>query len=215
MKNIKIIGIIVIIGVIGFFSVIKAQDETAPALPPPPTETKSPPITPTISANQELKIGVVNVAEVFSRYTKTKDYEKLLEKDKTREELLIKDTESQMKKLNEELEVLSPTSDLYKEKSEQLTSLTAIRKHKVENWNKYIKAKVNEQTLKLYKDIREAIDKYALENSYIFIFKSDPILPPSEDIDNITQQISIRTVLYSPKSLDITDNITKILNKEK
>jgi Skp family chaperone for outer membrane proteins len=228
MKTIKTIAVVIVVGVIGCYTAIRAQDET-PQLPPStesPTETpppKSPPstkspspaITEAIPVSQSLKIAVVNLVEVFGKYQKTKDYEKLLEKKKQKEELTIQEIKAETRKLQEELSLLSPTSELHREKSERLNILNSTLKYKIETWNEIIKKMVNEQTLILYKDIRDVIDNYARENGYTFIFKTDPTLPPSSDSDEVTQQISIRTVLYAPKTMDITEDIIKILNKGK
>ncbi|MDI6733798.1 MAG: OmpH family outer membrane protein, partial [Planctomycetota bacterium] len=189
---------------------------------PPPPESPPPPLTPkeiepsnTGITTSVMKIAVVNLVEVFSKYNKTKEYEKLLEKEREREDLSIKEIEARIRKLQEELELLTPGSELFREKSEEMAKETARRKYKVETWNNYIKSKVNEQTLKLYREIREAVNKYAADNNFTFIFKIEPMLPPAVESDDVTQQISIRNVLYASKSMDISEEIIKILNKGK
>ncbi|MFH1230802.1 MAG: OmpH family outer membrane protein [Planctomycetota bacterium] len=226
MRAAKIISVIIIIGIIGCYSVIKAQEgstiPTKPESPPanttpsqPSPEITASPITPTLTTSQPLKIGVVNLAEVFDKYNKTQDYNKVLGKEKTKLELAIQEIEREIKKLEDELEMLEKTSDLYREKTEQRSTLSTRREYKIKNWNIFVKDKTNEITLKLYKDIRDVIDNYAVENGYTFIFKSDPQLPQTPETDDVLQQIGVRTVLYAAKSMDITGDIIKILNKEK
>ena len=232
MKTTGIIIGIIIIGIIGCYSAITAQDDTTPppkpapdsgtAAPtdvkPPSTDTNVMPPAIDVKPNPNIaafpfKVGVVNVAEVFDKYSKTKEYERILQKEKEREELLISEIKMKIKKLREEIEVLSPGSELYREKSEELAKEQARYEYRAKTWNEYIKNKVNEQTLKLYKEIRETITKYAVDNGYTFIFKSDPALSATPQGDDVTQQINIRTVLYAPKETDITEDIIKILNK--
>lgn len=239
MRAIRDIGILVlVIAVMGCYGPVTAQDEkpaeqpkqevkpapapaqpaqgtnAAPApAPAQPAQEIKPAPAPVPTANAPtLKIGVVNLVEVFGRYEKTKDYEKVLEREKQKEEAAIKELESQIKKLDEEMDALSKTSELYLAKKEALSTATAQREYKVKNWNDYIKNRIDEQTIKIYKDIREAVDMYARENGFSFIFKSDPLTPSSDDVN---QQINVRSVLYFPKSADITEDIIKILNKEK
>lgn len=232
MKTTWIIIGIIIIGLIGCYSAVIAQDETttppktapdsgrtAPTdvKPPSPDTNVVPPAT-EVKTNPAavafpFKVGVVNVAEVFDKYAKTKEYERILQKEKEREELLINEIKMKINKLQEEIAVLSPGSELYREKSEELAKERARYEYKAKTWNEYIKNKVNEQTLKLYKEIRDAITKYAVDNGFTFIFKSDPALATMSQGDDVTQQISIRTVLYAPKETDITEDIIKILNK--
>ncbi|MEK7310037.1 MAG: OmpH family outer membrane protein [Planctomycetota bacterium] len=236
MKTTGVIIGIIIIGIIGCYSAIIAQDDATP-LPRPATagspvgaldsEHTAPPDVKTPSADTPgteikpnpniaafpFKVGVVNIAEVFDKYSKTKEYERILQKEKEREELLINEIKMKIKKLREEIDVLSPGSELYREKSEELAKEQARYEYRAKTWNEHIKNKVNEQTLKLYKEIRETITKYAVDNGYTFIFKSDPTLSATPQGDDVTQQISIRTVLYAPRETDITEDIIKILNK--
>jgi len=228
-RRIEIIGLVILMVAIGCYSAIRAQDEPASKAPPPektgpndiepqpePKATAdSVPTTP-VSEVTGFKIGVVNIAEVFAKYNKTKDYEKLLEREQKKEQAAINEMESEKKKLIDELSVLNQGGDLYREKSERLNSLDASIKFKKETWYKYIRSRYNEHLLKLYKDIRETIDLYAKESGYVFIFKTDPDLSASSNgDDDVTQQISIRSVLYWPKGAEITQEIIKILNKEK
>jgi Skp family chaperone for outer membrane proteins len=232
MKTTGIIIGIIIIGIIGCYSAITAQDATtpppkpapnfenpaSPEVKPPSTDINVTPPATEVKPNPNVaafpfKVGVVNIAEVFDKYSKTKEYERILQKEKEREELLINEIKMKIKKLREEIEVLSPGSELYREKSEELAKEQARYEYRAKTWNEYIKNKVNEQTLKLYKEIRETITKYAVDNGYTFIFKSDPALSATPQSDDVTQQISIRTVLYAPKETDITEDIIKILNK--
>jgi Skp family chaperone for outer membrane proteins len=222
MKTIWGIMGIIIIGLIGGYSALIAQDEAAPVKPAPGVED---PVFPEVkppssdakpnpnAVSFPFKIGVVNVAEVFEKYTKTKDYEKILQKEKDKEDLLRNEIVTKIKNLQEEMDVLSPSSDRYREKSEEVAKERARYEHKAKTWNEYIKNKFSEHALKIYKDIREAVNKYAVDNGYAFVFKSDPILstiPPGEDV---TDQINIRTVLYAFKETDITGDIIKMLNK--
>jgi len=232
MKTTGVVIGIIIIGIIGCYSAIGAQDEAAPiTVPAPDSEHAAPPdittppidatVTPPVSDVKTnpsasafpFKVGVVNIAEVFDKYIRTKEYEKTLQKEKELEELLISKIKTKIKNLQDEIDVLVPGSDRHREKSEELAKERASYEYRAKTWNEYIKNKVNEQTLKLYKEIRDVITKYAVDKGYTFIFKLDPALPATPQGDDVTQQISIRTVLYSPKETDITVDIIKILNK--
>ncbi|MBI5779979.1 MAG: OmpH family outer membrane protein [Planctomycetes bacterium] len=226
----KIAGIIigiVIIGMIGCYSAIIAQDETTPPPKPVDSEQVMPNDVKPSSADTPgtevkpssnigsfpFKVGVVNLAEVFDKYGKFKEFEKILESERKKEDLLRKEILMNIKKLREEIEVLSLGSELYREKSEELAKEQARYEYKTKAWNEYIRNRFNEHAVKMYKDIRDVISKYAVDNGYTFIFKSDPALSAIPQGEDFSVQINIRTILYAPKETDITEDVIKILNK--
>ncbi|MBI4713344.1 MAG: OmpH family outer membrane protein [Planctomycetes bacterium] len=185
-------------------------DETPPPKPEPSRATAP---TGNPAPLTELKIGVVNIQDVFQKYKKTKEYEERLQKDKDKEMRAIGALEDKIKTLLDEIGQLDATSNLRRENEQELERLKAEREYRVKSWNKFIKSKVDEQTAKLYKDIREAIGIYAQENNYALVFKTEPMISETETEDS-TEKINLRAVLYHHKSLDITEAIIKLLNRE-
>lgn len=229
-KTIMAVG--VIIGLAWCCLAVLAQDESAPVKPVPASDggaglpdsenvdadnnalPSNPDLKPVPDAQSfPFKVGVVNVAEVFERYNKTKDYEKVLQKEKEREDLLRNEIVSKIKNLQEEMDVLSPGSERYREKSEEVAKERARYEHKAKTWNEYIKNKFSEHALKIYKDIRDAVNKHASDNGYTFVFKLDPVLSIVPQGEDVTDQINLRTVLYAANETDITADIIKMLNK--
>ncbi|MFC1524805.1 OmpH family outer membrane protein [Planctomycetota bacterium] len=159
------------------------------------------------------KIGVVNMVKVFGEYKKTKEYEKLLENDKKKEELKIQEIEKEIKVLIDEIEALDRYSELRREKNERLAVLSAQREYRAKNWNNWIKNKVNKHTVTIYNEIREAVDKYGKDQGYICIFKADPELE-LEPEESASEKINMRAVLYYDQSINLTEEIIQVLNKE-
>jgi Skp family chaperone for outer membrane proteins len=216
--------IIISLGLFGLFRVSQAQDE-----PSPPASSKdetSPPVSPTPAApvkapdadapaeiTPAIKIGAVNIEAVFEKYRRTADYRKLVEGEKKRLELQIQTTKKRMQDIQEEINLLDQDSELRTEKEMELEGLYNDYERRFKNGNKILKKKSDEQTTKIYKDIREAIEAYAKENNYTLIFKIEPPLPEAPKSD-IADQINFRSVLYAQPTLDITNDIIKALNRD-
>lgn len=166
-----------------------------------------------VPAPAQPKIGVVNMVKVFGEYKKTKEYEKLLENDKKKEELKIQDIEKEIKVLVDEIEALDKYSELRREKSEHLAVLSSQREYRAKNWNNWIKNKVNKHTVTLYNEIRDVIYKYGKDHGYTCIFKADPKLE-LEPEESASEKINIRSVLYHDQAIDLTEEIIEFLNGE-
>ncbi len=159
------------------------------------------------------KIGVVNMVKVFGEYKKTKEYEKLLENDKGKEELKIQEIEKEIKVLIDEIDALDRYSELRREKNERLAVLSAQREYRAKNWNNWIKNKVNKHTVTIYNEIRNAIEQYGKDHGYTCIFKADPKLK-LEPEESASEKINIRSVLYHDQAIDLTEGIIESLNGE-
>ncbi|MEK7448260.1 MAG: OmpH family outer membrane protein [Planctomycetota bacterium] len=215
-KNLKwlviYIATVTLISGIIFTGYVSSQETTNPAGPDRiGTEEDKQPEEPIETPVPQLKIGVVNLAEVFSKHKKKSELDALLQKEMQKEELKIKDLGEQIKKLIEELDgdVLAQNSPLRKEKQEESAALQARREHLIKNWNNWLRIKNNEHNIKLYKEISKVVNEYAEQNNYSLILKIDPPVGP----ENTTEEINFRNVLYYHQSLDITEEIIKISNK--
>jgi len=138
------------------------------------------------------KFAYVDLSRIFSEYTKTKDYDKVLsekenaysaERDKKVNELkqlqdktnLLSDKEKDTKKKDLETKVKA-FQDLDRQKQ------TDLRKEQ------------DEKMKEILKDIEEAVKQYSEKEGYTLVFND-------------------RVLVYENKSFDITDKIVDILNK--
>lgn len=232
MKNrlwtIGVTTVIIVIGVFGLYFQGVAQDESPPApdkpaaptdappaKPPAPTDAPATP-TPTAPADAALplKIGVVNIKTVFDKYNKTADYDKLIEREKKSMQAKLDELIKEVETLKEEIEVLDQNSELRAEKELRYKNKVNEYQIRVEAGNKALQKKHGENTVKIYIDIKAAIDTYAKENNYTLIFKADPLLTDDSKVADADVQVNIRAVLYWHPSLDITSAVIKVLNKE-
>lgn len=160
-----------------------------------------------------LKIGVINMVEVFNKSKKREQFTGQLEIERKAEEAKIKHMESQMMELEKQIKVMNPSSELRQEKEMTLKILSMQYENRVKRWNQRINKQVNEQTSLLYNEIRDVIDKYAQENGFTLILKSDPLRLEKESNESAERRINIRGVLYHHNTIDLTEKIIKVLNE--
>lgn len=140
------------------------------------------------------KFGYVDLSRIFSEYSKTKEFDKVLgdkqstytaERDKRVNEL--RQMEEKIALLNEkEKEAKRP------EFESKVKDFEEFRRQKEMDLRKEQDEKMRE----VLKDIEEAVKQYAEKEGYTFVFND-------------------RVLVYQTKSLDISDKIVEILNAKK
>lgn len=159
-----------------------------------------------------IRVGVVNIKEVFSNYNVAKQFEAEVEKEKQAAQDEINAIEKQMKDLMEEIKILEPNSALRLEKEEELLQKDTLRKFKSERWKSITLRKINENTARIYNAIRDQIDAYAAEQGYTLIFKVETPRLEDKSEESANKRVNIRNVLYYTPAMDLTAIITQRLN---
>ncbi len=159
-----------------------------------------------------LRVGVVNVKEVFSNYAVAKQFEAEVEKEKTAAQEEINGIEKEMKDLMAEIQILEPNSALRLEKEELLLQKDTLRKFKSERWKAITLKRINENTAKIYNAIRDQVDAYAAEQGYTLIFKVETPRLEEKSEESANKRVNMRNVLYSSPTMDLTAIITQQLN---
>lgn len=159
-----------------------------------------------------LRVGVVNVKEVFSNYTVAKQFEAEVEKEKTAAQEEINGIEKEMKDLMAEIQILEPNSALRLEKEETLLQKDTLRKFKSERWKAITLKRINENTAKIYNAIRAEVDAYAAEQGYTLVFKVETPRLEEKSEESANKRVNMRNVLYFSPTMDLTAMITQRLN---
>ena len=145
----------------------------------------------TVSAAE--KFGFVDISKAFDSYNKTKDYDKVLEKEQTEKEKERDQKETKLKKLEEKLGLLKEG----KKKESKEKELDKKRQGLYEFMQKAsvdLRRTRDEKIKEILLDVQDTIDDYAEKKGFTVIFND-------------------RVLLYANESLDITDEIIKIINK--
>lgn len=135
---------------------------------------------------KEAKIGYVNLSLVFDNYEKTKKYDKDLEKDadgkrKEREALV-----AEVKKLRDELELLSENKKAAKQAQvdEKVKQLQAFDKDARENLRRQRDTMLRE----ILKEIDAVVKEFGDQEGYDYIL-NDRVLLYKKDVSDLSQKI--------------------------
>ena len=145
-------------------------------------------------ARAEIKFGFVDLSKIFSEYSKTKDYDKVLGDKQTAYEADREKMVTDVKQFQDKINLLSE-----KEKDAKKSELET----KIKNLQEYdrqkqtdLRKEQDEKMKELLKDIDDAIQQYSSKENFTFVFNN-------------------RVLVYEDKTLDITDKIIAIVNKGK
>jgi len=136
------------------------------------------------------KLGFVDLTRLFDEYSKTKEYDKVLE-DKQ------KSYESERDKKVNEVKQIQDKMNLLNEKEKEKKKADLEEKIKaLQEFDRIEKTDLSkerdEKMKEILKDIERAVAEYAKSNGYTLIFND-------------------RVLVYQDKSLDATDGVSKIL----
>jgi outer membrane protein len=146
-------------------------------------------------AYSEDKSAYVDLGRVFDEYSKTQEYDKVLNQKQKAYEQERETKLEEVKKLQEKLSLLSD-EEKESRKSDlegKISQLQEFDRSSTQDLRKNRDEKIKE----IFKDINQKIEDYAKKQGLTFVFDS-------------------RALIYvdkANKSLDITDNIIKELNK--
>ena len=135
----------------------------------------------------------IDLLEVFSKYKKTEDYDKVLESKQEKKEQGLEEQKKLIDKLQEELKLIKDSEkDKKKEEIEaKVSSFDEERRQAFLDLRKERDDKMKE----ILQDIENAVEKYAKKNRLKMVLKK-------------------AAVAYGDKSLDKTQDIVNIINKD-
>ncbi len=159
-----------------------------------------------------LRVGVVNVKEVFAGYKVAQQFETGLKAERDAAQAQIDGIEKQMNGLMEEIRILEEGSALRLQKEEELLQLDTLRKFRGERWKAVMQRRINENTARIYNALRAEVDAYAQENGYQLILKTETPRLEEASEESANKRVNMRSVLWCAPELDLTAVILGRLN---
>jgi len=140
----------------------------------------------------EEKVACVDLGQIFEGYKKTKEYDKILEQKQKAYEKEREGKLEEVKKFQEKLSLLSEEEREARrsELEDKITQIQEFDRSKTQDLRKQRDERVRE----IFDNIKKTIDDYAKKEGFTLIFDK-------------------RALVFSDDSLDITDQISKSLNK--
>jgi outer membrane protein len=142
--------------------------------------------------SKDLKIGYVDIFQVFNEYEKTKEYDQKLEEKKSTTEKKLEAKKDTIEKLQNKLDLLKE-GEKAKEEEKLGKEVKEYRDLEREAFTD-IRKERDEKMKDIVEDIDKIIKDYAKKNGFDLIVNSN-------------------AVLYGVKAMDITAEILKISNK--
>lgn len=142
----------------------------------------------------ELKIGYVDFEKVFNEYHKTKTEDAKLKADLEKKKEDLDKKREEINKMRDQLDVLGEKEKKEKEKEirDRIKELNDLRKAAEEA----LLEERNKKWLEIYNEIKEVAGKFGKDKGYTFIFDD-------------------KALVYKAEGYDLTEEVIKILNKEK
>ncbi len=160
----------------------------------------------------ELKIGVVDINEVFDKYDKRVDLDQQLKDTEAEFKKEIESKKKAMIDLNEETQLL----DLGSESRDKNIVILEKKNVELEGYAKFaekqLMKKYKDAFEKIYGEIIKEVDSFGKDRNYSVIIKKEKPNLKSNQLSDLQFKIGIRTVLYNSSAIDVTPNITERIN---
>ncbi len=163
-----------------------------------------------------LKVGVINLKDIFDNYAKVKDFTKKLTEEGKAIEQKVELLNQQLRQLQEKLQAPGladgPTKqDLQLQFMLAKTEQEFLVKSNTERFSR----RLGDQTSDFYNEIRKKVEEVAKAEGYDLVFKIDaPEIAGDTSESQVTQRINHRPLLYARADMDFTEKIVKQLNAD-
>lgn len=161
---------------------------------------------------EELKIGIVDINEIFDKYDKRVDRDQQLKDAEAEFKKEIESKKKAMIDLNEETQLL----DLGSESRDQNMEILERKNVELEGYAKFaekqLTKKYKDAFEEIYEEIINEVNSFGKEKNYSVIIKKEKPNLQSNQLSDLQFKIGIRTVLYNSSAMDVTLNITERIN---
>ncbi len=140
-----------------------------------------------------LEVGYVDIYQIFNEYQKTKDYDKVLEKERAEKEKELEGKKEDIRKMQEKLELMKESQQ--EKEREKITKAAMDYRELERQYLLDLKKKRDDKMKEIVADIDKVVEDYAYKNKYDIILNKG-------------------AVLYGGKKYDITQDILRIVNQK-
>ncbi len=159
-----------------------------------------------------IKIGVVDINEVFDKYAKRVDLDQQLKDTEAEFKKEIESKKKIMIDLNEETQLL----DLGSESRNANIEILEKKNVELEGYAKFAESQLTKKYKNafevIYEEIIKEVDSFGKDGNYSVIIKKEKPNLQSNQLSDLQFKIGIRTVLYNSSAIDITQAVTERMN---
>ncbi len=165
-------------------------------------------------AARPLKIGIIDVRQIYVSYDKRPIFEKEIETMQATMRARYAERTEKLRNLADEIEQFEDGSEERKERMKTYQKRIAELQSFQQAAQKIRDERISEITKELYGDIDEVIKAYGKEHDYDIILKKDILEEKSYGQMELLLRIGQRIILYHKDSLDVTQDILKRVNEK-
>ena len=159
-----------------------------------------------------LKIGVIDINEVFDKYAKRVDLDQQLKDTEAEFKKEIESKKKIMIDLNEETQLL----DLGSESRNANIEILEKKNVELEGYAKFAESQLTKKYKNafevIYEEIIKEVDSFGKDGNYDVIIKKEKPNLQSNQLSDLQFKIGIRTVLYNSSAIEITQAVTERMN---
>lgn len=160
----------------------------------------------------KLKIGVININQVLDSYVKRKELEKQFLALKTQTEQQLRQKQSAIKNLRDEVLLMDMGSESRRKNEEIIEKKIMYLQLEEKMAEAKLANKEREFFEELYRDLCNGVESIGKKEEFDLILKREDLELRSGDILELRLKIGISTVLYCSDAINITAKVIEALN---
>lgn len=164
--------------------------------------------------NSPHRVGLIDMAFLFSKYSKFEALRADLKADIESADASLKGRLEKIKSLQAEMADLVKTSKDYTDREKQITELAASAEAERKNLQRKFMREETKIYQTCYRETLDAVNKYAAIYKYTLIIRYSREDAPQDDDPQKVMQALQRQVVFNRPEDDITDPVLNYLNKE-
>ncbi len=161
-----------------------------------------------------LKIGVVDLNDVFSKYEKRKKFDAQLKEQEAQYQKSINDKKKELVSLSEKIQLMDLGSETRKKDEEtfekknlELESFAKFaEKNLVKKYKSYFEG--------LYSEVCKEVEDIGKREQYDLIIKKEEPELQGGGISELQFKVGIKAVLYNSDAVELTNRVIENLNKK-
>lgn len=163
-------------------------------------------------ASGASRIAFLDLAEVVRKYDRSSRIDEELEKERLKYDQEFRKLRQELEKKKADLEILVRGTEKYREKREEIAREGFLLEYRRKEAERTLRDSKTRMMLMIYTEIKNEAATYALKSGYQAVMLANDAAIEARAPEEVPALISLRTVIYWDKSLDITDEILEILN---
>lgn len=161
-------------------------------------------------------VATVDIVEIIDQLEERKVRESELEALKVASQAQLDEVGNQLGILRADLETLKRGTDEYKNKIREAMEVSAVIEARREALNQILSMDRGNVSREMYLKVTDAISRIADREGYDIVIFDDSLFPVVEDApyQDVFRSIISRSVIYRHESVNITDQVTTLMNNE-